>query len=63
MVAAGGEIWRITNASGSVTYDLQLWNPAQNQNMIVQVLSIDGVGISLAPGASPQSIAQIAGKK
>jgi len=63
VAAAGGEIWRITNASGSVTYDLQLWNPAQNQNMIVQVLSVDGVGISPAPGTSQQSLAQILGNK
>ena len=28
MTAAGGEIWRITNASASITYDLRLWNPA-----------------------------------
>ena len=34
VTAAGGEIWRITNASGSATYDLRLWNPAQNQDMI-----------------------------
>jgi len=63
VTAAGGEIWRITNASGSATYDLRLWNPAQNQDMIFQVLSIDGVGISPTPGASQQSIAQIFGHK
>jgi L-ascorbate oxidase len=63
VAAAGGEIWRITNASGSVTYDLQLWNPAQNQNIIVQVLSVDGVGISPTPGASQQNLAQILGNK
>jgi FtsP/CotA-like multicopper oxidase with cupredoxin domain len=61
--SAGGEIWRITNASGSATYDVRLWNPAQNQDMIFQVLSIDGVGISPTPGASQQSIAQIFGHK
>jgi hypothetical protein len=32
-----------------------------NGNSLARLL--DGVGISLAPGASPQSIAQIAGKK
>ncbi|MGH8246770.1 MAG: multicopper oxidase domain-containing protein, partial [Gammaproteobacteria bacterium] len=63
VAAARGEIWRITNASASVTYDLQLWNPAQNQNMIVQVLSVDGVGISPTPGASQQGLAQILGNK
>jgi hypothetical protein len=46
-----------------VTYDLELWNPAQNQNMIVQVLSVDGVGISPTSGASQQSLAQVLGNK
>ncbi len=63
VTAAGGEIWRITNASASITYDLRLWNPAQNQDMIVQVLSIDGVGISPAAGLSSQAMAQIIGNK
>ena len=63
MTAAGGEIWRITNASASITYDLRLWNPAQQQDMIVQVLSIDGVGISPAAGLSSQAMAQIIGNK
>jgi L-ascorbate oxidase len=61
--AAGGEIWRITNASASIIYDLGLWNPAQNQDMIVQVLSIDGVGISPVAGLSSQAMAQIIGNK
>jgi L-ascorbate oxidase len=45
VATAGGEIWRITTASGSVSYDLGLWNPKQRQDMIVQVLSIDGVAV------------------
>lgn len=61
--AADGEIWRITNASGSATYDLRLWNPAQNQDMIFQVLSIDGVGISPTLGLSQHNISEIVGSK
>ena len=61
--SAGGEIWRITNASGSATYDLRLWNPAQNQDMIFQVLALDGVSISPTSGAPQQSIAEIVGNK
>ena len=30
VTAAGREIWPITNASASITYDLRLWNPTQN---------------------------------
>lgn len=61
--AAGGEIWRITNASASISYDLRLFSPAQKQDMIVQVLSIDGVGVSPTAGLSSQAMAQIIGNK
>jgi FtsP/CotA-like multicopper oxidase with cupredoxin domain len=60
---AGGSIWRLTNASGSVTYDLDLWNPAQNRDMVVQVLSIDGVSVSPTSGVSVQDMRQIGGAK
>lgn len=62
-IQGSGEIWRITNTSGSVTYDLNLWNPAQKRNMVVQVLSVDGVSISPTPGISPAQLAQISGGK
>ncbi len=60
---AAGEIWRITNASGSVTYDLSLWDEAQRRDMMFQVLSIDGTAISPAPGSSAQSISEITAHK
>lgn len=60
---AGGQIWRLTNTSGSVTYDLQLWNPAQNRNMVVQVLSVDGVSVSPSAGMSQKDMRKIAGRK
>jgi FtsP/CotA-like multicopper oxidase with cupredoxin domain len=50
--APAGEIWRITNASGSATYNLDLWNPAQNREMVMQVLSVDGVSVSRPAGVS-----------
>jgi len=59
----GGEIWRLTNASGSNTYDLQLWNPAQNRNMVVQVLSLDGVSVSPTTGISQSDMRKIGGAK
>jgi FtsP/CotA-like multicopper oxidase with cupredoxin domain len=44
--AATGEIWRITSASGSTAYDLHLQNDAApGTDMVVQVLSIDGVAV------------------
>ena len=46
VTSAGGEIWRITAASGSATYDLHLQDTASPANdMIVQVLSIDGIAV------------------
>jgi FtsP/CotA-like multicopper oxidase with cupredoxin domain len=59
----GGEIWRITNASASATYDLRLWNPALRQDMIFQVLALDGVSISPEAGTPQSEIAQTAGKR
>ncbi|SFK12029.1 multicopper oxidase family protein [Methylocapsa palsarum] len=59
----GGEIWRITTASGSVSYDLGLWNPKQQRNMVVQVLSVDGVAVQPGQGISLGDLRQIGGAK
>ena len=58
-----GEIWRITNTSGSVTYDLNLFNPAQNRSMIMQVISSDGVSISPTAAMTLGQLAQLGGAK
>jgi FtsP/CotA-like multicopper oxidase with cupredoxin domain len=58
-----GEVWRITNTSGGVTYDLSLWNEAQKRNMLMQVLSVDGVSISPDAGMSAADISEIDGSK
>ncbi len=42
-----GEIWRLTNASGSLSYDLQLANDATGAPMTMQLISIDGVSVHL----------------
>jgi L-ascorbate oxidase len=42
--AGTGEIWRITNASGGATYELGLTG-ADGYEMVVQILSVDGVSI------------------
>jgi L-ascorbate oxidase len=44
---ADGEIWRLTNASGSLSYDLQLQNDATQAPMAMQLLAIDGVSVNL----------------
>ncbi len=61
--SGAGEIWRITNESGSATYDLKLWNPSQGRNMMFQVLSLDGVSVRPTPGMSNQQKAEISGGK
>ena len=56
-VAGGdGEIWRLQNASGSATYDIQLTNDQTSQPMIMQLLSVDGVSIAIPPGTTPGEI-------
>jgi FtsP/CotA-like multicopper oxidase with cupredoxin domain len=42
-----GEVWRLTNASGSVSYDLQLINDQSQHPMVMQLLAVDGVAVQL----------------
>lgn len=48
---AGGEIWRLTAASGSATQNLHLQD-AYNNDMMMQVLSIDGIAVQGAKNGS-----------
>ena len=67
-VNSAGQIWRITNASGSATYELQL---AKNVNglatpatgMAIQVLSIDGISVTPTAGTSQGDLKNIGGAK
>jgi L-ascorbate oxidase len=52
-----GEVWRITNASASATYDLNLYDPASGQEMLMQVLSIDGVSVAASAGSAQADVA------
>ncbi len=61
--APGGEIWRITNESASATYDLRLWNAAQKQRMLFQVLSLDGVSVSPSSELSTAQKTEASGGK
>ena len=60
MKNAAGEIWRITNTSANATYNLQLWNPQQKRNMLLQVLSLDGIAVD-ASNAELRAAAAITG--
>ena len=45
-VASGnGEIWRIATGSATVSYDLGLRDDASGQDMVMQVLAIDGIAV------------------
>lgn len=46
MTSPGGEIWRFANESGSASHNLSVYDPATKQNMIFQVLSVDGVTLA-----------------
>ncbi len=56
-----GEIWRLTNASANLTYDLQLINDATGEPMITQLVSVDGVSINVPPSTAPGTVVQLAG--
>jgi L-ascorbate oxidase len=47
-----GEIWRITAASGSETQEIHLVNTKDNSDMVVQVLSVDGIAVTGAKSGS-----------
>jgi L-ascorbate oxidase len=60
---ADGELWRLTNASGSLSYDLQLTNNATQTPMMMQLVSVDGVSIDIPPGTPFGTVAQAAGTR
>ncbi len=60
-LAQSGEIWRITHASGSRSYELAINDDSSGQPRQFQVLSVDGVAIS--GGAGLQALSQAAGGK
>ncbi len=67
-VNSAGEIWRITNASASVTYELQLTKSnngiaASANSMALQVLSIDGISVTPTTGISLGDLKTIGGAK
>lgn len=61
--APAGQIWRITNASASVAYNLQLTDAATQRNMLMQVVSIDGVSVQPNTGESSGALTQLGGAK
>jgi FtsP/CotA-like multicopper oxidase with cupredoxin domain len=58
-----GEIWRLTNASSNIIYNLGLFGAAAKSNIVVQVLSIDGVAVSPRKGSTPEQMMAAGGAK
>lgn len=59
-VSANGDLWRITNASGNVTYLLKLIDSSNRRPISFHVVSMDGVSTAVPqgmpiPGALPAS--------
>ncbi len=63
-VAKGnGEIWRITTGSATVSYDLGLRDDATGQDMLMQVLSVDGVAVEPDANATDAELRAMTGTK
>jgi L-ascorbate oxidase len=60
---AEGELWRLTNASGSLSYHLQLTDNTTQTPMMLQLVSVDGVSIDIQPGTPLGTVARVAGAR
>jgi FtsP/CotA-like multicopper oxidase with cupredoxin domain len=58
-----GELWRLTNAAGQTTYDLQLTNDATFSPMVMQLVSVDGVSINLPPATTLNTMVALGGAR
>ena len=58
-----GEVWRLTNASGSVSYQLQLLDDRGQKPMVVQLLAIDGTSINLPQDTPNGKLVEMSGGK
>ncbi len=61
--APQGEIWRLTNASASVSYHLQLVDDATKQPIALQLVAVDGVSVSLPQDTPIDTIVRLAGAR
>jgi L-ascorbate oxidase len=51
-----GELWRLTNASGSASYNLQLVDDVTRMPLTMQLISVDGVSVTSATAAAPAEL-------
>jgi FtsP/CotA-like multicopper oxidase with cupredoxin domain len=58
-----GEVWRITNAAASLSYDLKLVDDASQQPVIMQLVAVDGVSIHLPQDTPMGTVVVLAGAR
>jgi L-ascorbate oxidase len=63
MTDPDGEVWRIINASGSLSYDLHLINDTDGTPIIMQLLAVDGVSVHLPQNTLRATMVDLAGAK
>jgi L-ascorbate oxidase len=63
MTDPDGEVWRLTNASGSMSYDLQLMEDASQKPMIMQLLAVDGVSVNLPQDTTLNTMVHLGGAR
>jgi L-ascorbate oxidase len=63
MTDPDGEIWRLINASGSLSYDLHLINASDGTPMIMQLLAVDGVSVHLPQNTPMTKMVELTGAK
>lgn len=61
--APQGELWRLTNASGSLSYRLQLVADKTKQPIVMQLVAVDGVSVNLPQDTPIDTVVRLAGAK
>jgi L-ascorbate oxidase len=61
ITAPDGEVWRVATGAGSLSWDLQLVDDANHNQMTVQLLAIDGVAVHLPQDTTSGAMVQMAG--
>lgn len=63
MTDPDGEVWRLTNASGSLSYNLQLTDDEAQKPMVMQLISVDGVSVNLPQDTTMDTMVRLGGAR
>jgi FtsP/CotA-like multicopper oxidase with cupredoxin domain len=61
--APDGEIWRLANASASLSYHLRLVDDATEMPMIMQLVAVDGASVGLPQDTAIDTLVELAGAR